>query len=280
MSAPRMSIVIPAHNEATVIGRCLDALLADAGPDDLDIVVVTNGCTDATAQVAASRPSVRVIELSSPGKAAALNTGDAAARAFPRLYLDADVVLTPGSLGRLADALAEPGPTGRPPLAVTTQRRLNLRGRPLAVRAFYAINARLPIFAESVFGRGVVGLSAEAHRRMGAFPDQIADDLFLDSLFTAAEKCEVPGTESIIETPRRVRDLVRMLARVRAGNIRLRSALPQVAPSRPTSWLRDVVLPRPWLVPAAAIYAAITLVAQRRALGWEGQRWGRDSSTR
>src|SRR6185312_1201240 len=54
-----ISVVIAAHNEARVIGGCLDALLADAGPDDLDIVVVANGCTDDTAAVAARRPEVR-----------------------------------------------------------------------------------------------------------------------------------------------------------------------------------------------------------------------------
>ncbi|MGW3138555.1 glycosyltransferase, partial [Streptomyces sp. NPDC001139] len=57
------SIVIPAHNEAPVLGRLLDALLADSlSADDPDIVVVCNGCTDDTASVAAARgPRVRVV---------------------------------------------------------------------------------------------------------------------------------------------------------------------------------------------------------------------------
>ena len=33
------SIVIAAHNEETVIGRCLDTLLADAHPGEFDVTV-------------------------------------------------------------------------------------------------------------------------------------------------------------------------------------------------------------------------------------------------
>ena len=88
------SVVIAAHNEAAVIDRCLDALLADAAPGELDVTVVANGCTDDTAAVAGTRAGVRVVDLPEPGKVAALNAGDAVAVGFPRLYLDADVVLS------------------------------------------------------------------------------------------------------------------------------------------------------------------------------------------
>ena len=43
-----VSVVIPAHNEETVIGRCLAALFAGAGEGELDVVVVCNGCRDGT----------------------------------------------------------------------------------------------------------------------------------------------------------------------------------------------------------------------------------------
>ena len=63
-------------------------------PGELDVVVVCNGCTDQTAELARSCGyQVRVVELASASKPAALRIGDAAALAFPRLYLDADVIL-------------------------------------------------------------------------------------------------------------------------------------------------------------------------------------------
>ncbi|MFE9958005.1 glycosyltransferase [Micromonospora sp. NPDC005299] len=272
-----ISVVIAAHNEATVLGGCLDALLSDAEPGELDVVVVANGCTDATAEVAAARPGVRVVELAEAGKARALNAGDAVARAFPRFYLDADVVLSPGALRRMADALTADGAS---PLAVTPRRAMVTDGRSLPVRAYYAVNTRLPIFGDALFGRGTVGLSAAGRARFDNFPGEIADDLFLDSLFSSAEKSEVAGATSYVQAPRRTSDLVRTLARVRAGNTMLRATHDGVRSSVRSSWLRDVVLPRPWLVPAAAIYVTLTLVAASRARRHPRDGWGRDNSTR
>lgn len=283
---PRASVVIAAHNEEAVIGHCLDALLADAAPGDLDITVVANGCTDATAEVAARRSGVRVIELAAAGKPGALNAGDRAARGFPRIYLDADIVLPPGAVRALIDAFDRPDAAGHRPLAVVPRRRLDLTGRPVLVRAYYAVNSRLPAYDRALFGRGVIALSEQGRARFTAFPDVIADDLYLDSLFTRQEKREVPEVVSTVATPRRVRDLVRRLIRVRAGNAALRSlaasgavAVPVRRPAR-SSWLRDVVLPRPWLAPAAACYVAITLVAALVAHQGRGGGWRRDESTR
>ncbi|WP_239098795.1 glycosyltransferase [Micromonospora andamanensis] len=274
---PMISVVIAAHNEAAVIGGCLDALLADAAPGELDIVVVANGCTDDTAEVAAARPGVRVIEVAEPGKAHALNVGDAAARGFPRVYLDADVVLSPGALHAMA---AELSAGDRPPLAVTPRRAMVTEHRPLAVRAYYAVNTRLPIFADALFGRGAMAVSAAGRQRFERFPEQIADDLYLDSQFSSAEKREVSAATSFVQAPRRTGDLVRTLARVRAGNTMLRASHDGIRASVPSSWLRDVVLPRPWLAPASVVYVTITLLASVRARRHPRDAWGRDNSTR
>ena len=81
-----VSIIIPAHNEAAVIGRCLEPLTHGARPGEFDVIVVCNGCRDATALEARRFGlSVRVIETDTPSKANALNLGDAAATGFPRL---------------------------------------------------------------------------------------------------------------------------------------------------------------------------------------------------
>ncbi|MFG1887593.1 glycosyltransferase family 2 protein [Micromonospora sp. NPDC049051] len=272
-----ISVVMAAHNEARVIGGCLDALLADAAPGELDIVVVANGCTDDTARVAASRPGVRVIEVAQAGKSNALNVGDSAARGFPRIYLDADVVLSPGALREMAAVLSA---DGTPPLAVMPRRHMVTEGRSLAVRAYYAINTRLPIFADALFGRGAMGVSAAGRKRFDRFPEQIADDLFLDSQFSSEEKREVTAATSYVQAPRRTRDLVRTLARVRAGNTMLRASHSGIRASAPSSWLRDVVLPRPWLAPAAVAYVAVTVAAALRSRRHPRNAWGRDDSTR
>src|ERR1700722_5972108 len=100
------SVVVPAHNESQVIGRCLAALARGEPSDALEVVVVCNGCTDDTpARARSAGPHVRVIELSEASKIAALNAGDEACTTFPRFYVDADVELTPASIRAVTAAL-------------------------------------------------------------------------------------------------------------------------------------------------------------------------------
>lgn len=279
------SVVIPAYNEAAVLDRCLDPVV---GPD-AHVVVVPNGCHDDTAAVARRR-GVTVVELTEGSKTAALNAGDSAAVGFPRLYLDADVVLSQNGLATLAAALQQPGV-----LAVVPRRVYDMTGRPLLVRAYNAISERLPVNRDSLFGPMAIMLSAEGRARFDTFPTVIADDLFLDSLFAPAEKRRVDAVTLTVATPRRTRALIRRLIRVRAGNIQLRAVVAAAArePGSPLaradvpssnrwSWLRHVVLPRPWLVPAGAWYALVTIIAEigaRRALRGQVD-WGQDLSTR
>ncbi|MEU4619643.1 glycosyltransferase [Actinoplanes sp. NPDC023801] len=273
------SVVIAAHNEAAVIGRCLDSLLADAAPNEFDITVAANGCTDDTAKVAAAR-GVRVLDLPDPGKPGALNAGDAVAVGFPRVYLDADILITTDALRALAAAVTGPA------LASTARRELDLRGRPLPVRAYFSVHRHLPALRNGLFGRGVIVLSETGRARFDRFPDMVADDLFVDSLFTLDEKRQVESVPSVVATPRTTRDLVRRLIRVRAGNTAMRAAAArgeikaEVRAAGRSSWLKDVVLRRPWLAPAAVGYVGITLYAASKAKRNPDTGWGRDESTR
>jgi glycosyltransferase involved in cell wall biosynthesis len=70
MDAPRLSIVIPALNEEEAIGetirRCLAArkyICECAGLSDVEIIVVSDGSTDRTAEIAHSFDEVSVIEF-------------------------------------------------------------------------------------------------------------------------------------------------------------------------------------------------------------------------
>ncbi|MEC7669161.1 MAG: glycosyltransferase, partial [Pseudomonadota bacterium] len=83
-----ISVIIPAHNEAAVIGRCLASVLASDPVRFLQVVVVANGCSDDTARLAQSYNDqfaengweLTVLDLPVGGKPNALNAGDAAAR--------------------------------------------------------------------------------------------------------------------------------------------------------------------------------------------------------
>lgn len=275
-----VSVVIAAHNEEASIGACLDGLLSDATEGEFEIIVVPNGCSDQTAEIARARAGVQVIELAKPGKVGALNTGDETATRFPRIYLDGDIVVETDVVRALADALAHPGG----PLAAFPARHIDLAGRPVLVRAYYAINNRLPVFRTGLFGRGMIALSQAGRERFDQFPDQQADDLFLDSLFAPSEKREVTSVHTVVAAPRRTKDLVNRLVRVRRGNRAMRATTEgsgTVRESDRWSWLRDVVRPQPWLAPAGLVYAALTVVADVRArLGRNSTVWERDESSR
>lgn len=289
-----ISVVVPAHNEEAVLGACLRRLLADAEPGEFEVVVVPNGCTDGTAAVARSFAGVTVLELPASSKAAALNAGDQAVTGFPRIYLDADIQLGTADARALAAALRPPGadvPSGGSspreaddhpaPLAVAPRRVVVTAGRPLLVRAYYAINRRLPVFRDALIGRGVIAVSRAGRERFERFPETFADDLYLDSIYQVGERVEVASAGAASESPMRTRDLLRRLARVRAGNAALRTMDSRAHPSRGGSWLVHVVLPRPWLLPAAACYVALTLLAEASARRTPaGTTWGRDESSR
>ncbi len=278
------SVVIAAHNEEHLIGGCLRAIADQDFSGDLQVVVSANGCTDNTAEVARSA-GAEVIDRPDPGKPAALNAGDAVSTSFPRIYLDADIILPRNALSAFITRLGSEAGC----LAVVPRRRLETRGRPWPVRAYFAINERLPVFRTGLFGRGVIVLSEEGRARFSAFPPVIADDLFVDSLYAENERAVVDDVEVTVEAPHTTRDLLRRLERVRRGNAQMRAAdadgdlaLTVRRPQR-WAWLTEVVLPHPRLAFAAIAYVSITLAAAilaRRQVRDTSRNWGRDESTR
>jgi glycosyltransferase involved in cell wall biosynthesis len=100
----RVSIIVPAYNAAEMLPRCLDALVSQASAD-VEILVVDDGSTDATAS-AARHPEVRLITFPRrAGAAAARNAGASAAVGEVLLFVDADVVIAPRTLVRVRSYL-------------------------------------------------------------------------------------------------------------------------------------------------------------------------------
>lgn len=272
-------VVVPAHDEAAVIGRLLQALTA-AGPG-LEVVVVANGCTDATAEVARAFPGVRVLETPVPSKMHALALGDRHASHFPRFYVDADVVISAADVAALAAALREPGVH-----AVGPERRLDLTASSWMVRAYYSVWSQLPGVRRELYGRGVIGVDEVGHRRLAGWRDTMADDLVAAMSFAPEELRVVPTTEVIIRAPREYGDLLRRRVRAMTGNRRL-ARDPAAPPLRgagggvPTL----VALTRrdPRLLPAVAVFLATAVLARARArwaLARGSTTWLRDESSR
>ncbi len=111
--APGVSILIPCRNEERVIAHTIDALLAlDYPTSQIEIVVINDGSTDRTAEVAGEFASVARVQVVNvpPGKAArgkscALNYGIQFAQHSIIAIYDADNVPEPGALRPLVSQL-------------------------------------------------------------------------------------------------------------------------------------------------------------------------------
>ena len=102
--APRTSLVIPAHNEAPTIAAVIEGALA-AMPGLGEILVVDDGSTDGTAEVAHS-VGVRVLRLEpNRGKGEALRAGIAESRGPILAFIDADGQDDPAEFPRLLAAM-------------------------------------------------------------------------------------------------------------------------------------------------------------------------------
>lgn len=103
-----VSVIVPARDEEACVGACLESLLAQAGVS-FEVIVVDDGSTDHTREIAQSFPGVIVIDpgpLPSgwSGKTNALVAGAKEARGEWLLFTDADTCHRAGSL---ASSLAE-----------------------------------------------------------------------------------------------------------------------------------------------------------------------------
>jgi len=107
----QVAVVIPVWNGEAVLGRCLDALARQTLPRDaFQIIVVDNGSSDATPDIARRYPGVELLEEKRPGSYAARNLAIGQVRAPIIAFTDADCEPAPDWLEQvLRAAAANPG---------------------------------------------------------------------------------------------------------------------------------------------------------------------------
>jgi glycosyltransferase involved in cell wall biosynthesis len=276
-----VTVIVPAHNEARVIGRLLGQLVSGASPGELDVIVVANGCTDDTVQVAADYgPMIRVISIPVPSKREALVAGNQAATGFPRLYVDADVEIGVSDIRALDMALHRPGV-----LAVAPQRVLELEGSPRLVRWYYDVWTRLPEVRNGLFGRGVIGMSAAGYARVADLPPLLADDLASSLAFDPKERLIVEEARAVVHVPRTFDDLLRRRVRAETGVAQVEQtegAPPSTARTRPSD-LVSIVVKEPRIAPHVLLFLAVAIIARLRshsAARIGDITWLRDESSR
>ncbi|WP_394357081.1 glycosyltransferase [Tropicibacter oceani] len=268
-------MILPANNEAALIGGCLESILASVWdrPETVEVVLVANGCSDDTAQIGLKyvpefeRKSwcLTVLDLAAGGKLGALNAGDAAASGAIRIYLDADVTVTPGLLSELTQALS----TDQPRYA-SGQVRITAQGG--ISRAYARIWQQVPFMADCVPGCGVFAVNAAGRARWGAFPDIISDDTFVRLSFAPDERIGVraPYCWPIAEG---LGNLVRVRRRQDVGVDQIAEQYPALLanddkPAFPLSRKLAIALRDPI---GFAIYSGVALfvrLTKRQSSGW------------
>jgi len=265
---PPVSVIVPACNEAGWIAACLGAVAASDGARG-EVVVVANGCTDDTAEraramapaLAAAGFDLSVIETPALGKPGALNAGDEAALHGIRVYLDADVTVSPPLLAQIAAALSVAAPrlaSGSPRVA---------RAESAVTRAYARFWSRLPFVTRGCPAFGLYAVNATGRARWGRFPEIISDDTFVRLNFAPHERLRLPATYAwpmvegfgaLVRVRRRqdrgVAEFDRLYPHLRANDDKIRP--------RP-SWLLGRLLADP---AALAVYAAVGL-AVRSGIG-------------
>ena len=263
------SVVVPAHNEAALLPRCLRSVLHQDIDGVMRVIVVDNGSYDGTAEVASewarhladAGHEAFVLKLERGNKSEALNAGDALVEGKCFVYLDADVELSPGCLRAVLEAMDEPG------VEMVAPRLVVARSRAWATRRYARVWTNLPWVAEDAIGGGFYAVTPEGRRRWGRFPDVLAEDTFVQAQFRRCERRVASSAHFVIRLPDGLSDLLRIRTRWLSG-------VRQLRPGVGGEWGRSAfplpgrikaILRRPGLWPDLPLYALVNVWARLRA---------------
>ena len=155
----RISVIIPALDEARVIGR---ALASAADEPEVELIVVDGGSRDATAEIARSYGAAVVTSL--PGRARQMNAGARIATGETLLFLHADTRLPPQFAREVRRILNLPG-------VVAGAFELKIDGADWALRLVErAANLRSRLL-QLPYGDQGFFLRATLFRNLGGYPE-------------------------------------------------------------------------------------------------------------
>lgn len=265
-----ISVIIPANNEEAYIGNCLEAVLAQVTEQAAEVIVSANACTDATAEIAISYSQrfadrgwlLTVLDSEIGGKPGALNRADEVATGDIKVYLDADVVMSPQLLNELAKVLNRPDPAYASGALTVT------RAKSWITRAYGRIWTRLPFMTNGVPGAGLFAVNAAGRKRWDQFPQIISDDTFVRLQFTPKERlpAEAPYYWPLVEG---FTALVRVRRRQDAGVSELARLYPGILDREGKDRLTAGYLARLALTDPVGfgVYVAVSLAVRRRNSG-------------
>lgn len=222
-----ISVIIPAYNEEEVIGACLHALALQVCERNFEVLVVINGSTDSTMDIATGclqhfvelGKSLSVYEIDTANKASALNFGDSMAIYDCRLYLDADVICSPKLLAEILSILDTESPR------YASGKICVDYGGSFVGWAYAQVWGNTSYIRDGVPGCGCYAVNASGRKLWSTFPLIHSDDKFVRLQFTPEQRAKVDA-EYVWPVPKTIHDLIRVRARWISGNMELQSLFP------------------------------------------------------
>ena len=272
------TVIVPAHNEASVICACLDSIVTQDQVDE--VIVACNGCTDNTVElVRKNYPSITCLDIEKPSKTHALNEAEKYIKTFPVFYLDADTQISPDSIKKITEylhnnniLLAAPTPD------------IDTRESSWLVKQYYKIWINLPYIKEGVIGTCSFIMTKAGRDRFDLFPDVINDDGFVRCCFDSDERTNIEDTTIYIKAPKTLYSLIKIKTRARLGNMQLELANLCARPKQAnySNSLKDKLLSKHFV--PTIVYIIIALIIRLRAkkqLGKiENYVWEKDLTSR
>jgi N-acetylglucosaminyl-diphospho-decaprenol L-rhamnosyltransferase len=252
------------------------------------VIVVVNGSADGTAaaarayvaRFAACGHQLDIVEIPTASKACALNEGDRSVTSFPRLYLDADILLSPNAIRRTVEELTA---VSTPLLAAPRIHVAESAAR--AIRSYSRIWSRLPYIRSHVPGLGFYAVNEAGRRRWWRFPTRFgADDKFVRLHFSSDETVAIDDASFMVFLPERLAELLRVRSRWTSFNREIAHHCPRLHRRDNSRWMSSLryiaTNTSAWPdVPAfLAVWSGAWALSLLRTAGI-GQRWPRATSS-
>ncbi len=260
-----VSVLIPAFNEARVIGESVRRVLVSEDVR-IEVIVVDDGSTDGTSKIVREAfpddPRVRVLTLENGGKARALNEALKLAQGDVIVALDADTQFEKTTIARLSRWFADPG-VGAVAGNAKVGNRVNLVTRWQSVEYVTAQNLErraLTRFDAITVVPGAVGAWRRAALdAVGGYPtDTLAEDQDLTIAIQRAGWAVEYDVDAVAwtEAPETFRALAKQRFRWAFGTLQCLWKHRRVFRERKPAGLAFVGLPQAWLF--QIVFAAIS----------------------
>ncbi|MFL6416146.1 MAG: glycosyltransferase family 2 protein [Bryobacteraceae bacterium] len=192
MKEPLFSVVVPTFNRAHVLGSTIDSVLAQTFRD-FELIVVDDGSTDASAEIAASYgEKITLLRQANQGPGPARNTGAKHSSGRYIAFLDSDDLWFPWTLETYADAITRHPHASALGGAITLFHRseevVEVTRTSLETQLYQDYLSTYPVIM--CRGSGVTVFRADVFRQAEGFPDHA---LYCEDLDLLLSICTSPG---------------------------------------------------------------------------------------